>query len=98
MEAARADGARLLRTRLAVRSARGGFGGGTIDTLRTQVDEAKRDENARRIMRDPWALVDGGRPTAGPAGDGEGTGAAAGSRRHPARAVSARRPAASSGW
>jgi short subunit dehydrogenase-like uncharacterized protein len=79
VEAARVDGARLLRTRLAVRSARGGFGGGTIDTLRTQVDEAKRDENARRIMRDPWALVDGGRPTAGgPDGDGMGNGAADG--------------------
>src|ERR671913_566095 len=61
-EAARADGARLGRTRLAVRSLRGSLGGGTVDTVRTQVDEVTRDTRARRIMRDPWALAEGGRP------------------------------------
>lgn len=62
VEAARADGADLGRTRLAVRSLRGSLGGGTVDTARTQVDEAKRDKEARRVMRDPWALAEGGRP------------------------------------
>ena len=62
-EAARADGAGLGRTRLAVRSVRGAVGGGTIDTLRTQVDEFRNDHAARAVMRDPWALAEGGRPT-----------------------------------
>jgi short subunit dehydrogenase-like uncharacterized protein len=62
VDAARADGASLLRTRLAVRSARGGFGGGTIDTVRTQVEEVKSDSHALRVMRDPWALAEGGPP------------------------------------
>ena len=61
-EAARADGAELGTTRLAVRSMRGGVGGGTIDTVRTQVDEFKNDHSARAVMRDPWALAEGGRP------------------------------------
>ncbi len=61
-EAARADGAQLGRTRLAVRSLRAGIGGGTVDTLRTQVDEATSDKVARRVMRDPYALAEGGRP------------------------------------
>ena len=73
-EAARADGARLGRTRLAVRSLRGSLGGGTVDTVRTQVDEVTRDTRARRIMRDPWALAEGGRPPRAqeptPSGDG----------------------------
>ncbi len=61
-EAARADGAQLGRTRLAVRSLRAGIGGGTVDTLRTQVDEATSDKVARQVMRDPYALAEGGRP------------------------------------
>jgi short subunit dehydrogenase-like uncharacterized protein len=66
-EAARADGAELGRTHLAVRSMKGGFSGGTIDSARTQVDELKTDKAARRVMGDPWALAEGPRP-ARPAG------------------------------
>ena len=61
-EAARADGAELGRTHLAVRSMKGGFSGGTIDSARTQVDELKSDKAARRVVGDPWALAEGGRP------------------------------------
>src|SRR5215204_5472399 len=49
-EAARADGAELGRTHLAVRSMKGGVSGGSIDSARTQVDELKADGAARRIM------------------------------------------------
>jgi len=61
-QAARADGAQLGRTHLAVRSMKGGFSGGTIDSARTQVDELKTDKAARRVVGDPWALAEGGRP------------------------------------
>ena len=61
-EAARADGAELGRTHLAVRTMKGGFSGGTIDSARTQVDELKYDKAARRVVGDPWALAEGGRP------------------------------------
>ena len=67
-EAARADGAELGRTHLAVRTMKGGFSGGTIDSARTQVDELKYDTAARRVVGDPWALAEGGRPPR-PAGD-----------------------------
>ena len=52
-QAARADGAELGRTHLAVRSMKGGFSGGTIDSARTQVDELKTDKAARRVVGDP---------------------------------------------
>ena len=78
VEAARAEGASLLRTRLAVRSARGGLGGGTIDTVRTQVDEVRSDAHALGIMRDPWALAEGGRPAARSSRTNEGTGGTGG--------------------
>ncbi|MBD8061916.1 saccharopine dehydrogenase family protein [Oceanitalea stevensii] len=56
-ERARADGAgELLATTLAVRSASGGVSGGTIDSMRIQVD-AGRDPDNRRILTDPYALV-----------------------------------------
>ena len=61
-EAARADGAELGRTHLAVRSMRGGFSGGTIDSSRGQVDELKANPSARAVIGDPWALAEGGRP------------------------------------
>jgi short subunit dehydrogenase-like uncharacterized protein len=61
-QAARADGAELGRTHLAVRTMKGGFSGGTIDSARTQVDELKGDKAARRVVGDPWALAEGGRP------------------------------------
>src|SRR6476646_5693390 len=67
-EAARADGAELGRTHLAVRSMKGGFSGGTIDSARAQVEELKDDKAARRVLGDPSSLAEGGRPP-GPAGD-----------------------------
>jgi short subunit dehydrogenase-like uncharacterized protein len=69
-EAAHADGADLGRTRLAARMS-GMFSGGTIDTARTQAAQMRSDPVARRIVMDPWALVEGGRP-ARPAGGGSG--------------------------
>ncbi|WP_030526320.1 saccharopine dehydrogenase family protein [Phycicoccus jejuensis] len=65
-DAARADGAELGRTRLAVRSMKGGFSGGTIDSARTQALEMRADPETRRIAADPWALAEGGRPPRGP--------------------------------
>lgn len=61
-DAARADGAELGPTRLAVRSMKGGFSGGTIDSARTQALEMRADPTTRRIVADPWALAEGGRP------------------------------------
>ncbi|PYF97886.1 Uncharacterized conserved protein [Georgenia satyanarayanai] len=56
-ERARADGAgELLATTLAVREVSGGISGGTIDSMRIQVD-AGRDPENRRILADPYALV-----------------------------------------
>ena len=52
-QAAKADGADLGRTHLAVRSMKGGFSGGTIDSARVQVDELKADPTTRRIVGDP---------------------------------------------
>jgi short subunit dehydrogenase-like uncharacterized protein len=43
-------------TTLVVESMRGGVSGGTIDSVRGQLDEARRDATARRIMLDPYAL------------------------------------------
>ena len=80
-QAAQADGAELGRTHLAVRSMRGGFSGGTIDSARTQVDELKADAGARRVVGDPWALAEGHRPprTAGGGSGGGGTASGLGS-------------------
>lgn len=75
-QAARADGAELGRTHLAVRSMKGGFSGGTVDSARTQVDELKVDAGARRVVGDPWALADGPRPTRKPKGGSETDGTA----------------------
>ena len=61
-DAARADGATLGRTRLAVRSMKGGFSGGTIASARTQAIEMRSDPTSRRVAGDPWALAEGGRP------------------------------------
>ncbi|NHA69857.1 saccharopine dehydrogenase family protein [Phycicoccus flavus] len=61
-DAARADGAELGTTRLAVRSMRGGFSGGTVDSMRTQAMEMRTDPSTRRVVADPWALAEGGRP------------------------------------
>ncbi len=65
-DAARADGAELGRTRLAVRTLKGAPSGGTVDTARTQAIEMRADPSTRRIVGDPWALADGGRPSRAP--------------------------------
>ena len=46
----------LGETTLVVRRAKGGFSGGTIDSMRGSIDEAKRDPKARKLMFDPYAL------------------------------------------
>ena len=56
-EHAKATGAGdLEQTDLVVTAMRGGASGGTIDSMRASVDEAKADKSARRIMADPYAL------------------------------------------
>jgi len=56
-EAARADGAGDLEaTTLVVEAMRGGFSGGTIASLKGEIDEARGDRAARRIVGDPYAL------------------------------------------
>lgn len=56
-ERARADGAgELTDTRYALVSARGGFSGGTVDSLRAQLDAVSADPALRRVVTDPYAL------------------------------------------
>ncbi len=56
-EAAAADGAGdLQEVRLVVRGLKGGASGGTIDSMRGVVDEARTDGAARRILLDPYSL------------------------------------------
>ena len=55
-ERALADGGELRETTLAVRDIAGGISGGTIDSMRVQVDAA-RDPANRAVMADPYALV-----------------------------------------
>jgi short subunit dehydrogenase-like uncharacterized protein len=56
-ERAQADGAGTLTdTVLEVVGMRGGVSGGTIDSLRGQLDTAKADKDQRRLMFDPFAL------------------------------------------
>jgi short subunit dehydrogenase-like uncharacterized protein len=56
-ERAEADDAGSLgHTRLVVRSLKGGFSGGTIDSARTLVDEVKSDRRVARLLADPYAL------------------------------------------
>jgi len=56
-ERARADGAgELTDTVLLLVSARGGVSGGTIDSVRGMVDEARRTPASRRLLLDPYAL------------------------------------------
>jgi short subunit dehydrogenase-like uncharacterized protein len=43
-------------TTYVVRATRGGVSGGTVDSLRGQLDEAKADRAARKIMLDPYGL------------------------------------------
>ena len=43
-------------TTLVLRRAKGGFSGGTIDSMRGTVDEVKRDRSLMKILGDPYAL------------------------------------------
>ncbi|MDV3221538.1 saccharopine dehydrogenase family protein [Intrasporangium sp.] len=43
-------------TILAVKSAKGGFSGGTVDSARRQAIAAREDAGVRRVLRDPYAL------------------------------------------
>ncbi|AOW92735.1 enoyl-ACP reductase [Rhodococcus sp. WMMA185] len=56
-EAVQADGAgELTDTTLVVTSMRGGVSGGTIDSMRTQVDVSKKDPSLRRLAASPYSL------------------------------------------
>lgn len=52
-------GGRLAAAVLRLRSVRGGVSGGTIDSLRQQLEEAETDPAARRLIRNPYALTPG---------------------------------------
>ncbi|MCP2636475.1 saccharopine dehydrogenase NADP-binding domain-containing protein [Microbacterium sp. HD4P20] len=54
-----AGGVPIVAATLRVRSLRGGVSGGTIDSLRQQMKEAKTDASARRVIRNPYALTPG---------------------------------------
>lgn len=49
-------------TELVVTSLRGGFSGGTLASVKGQIDEITRDKAARRIVFDPYALGGSGPP------------------------------------
>jgi short subunit dehydrogenase-like uncharacterized protein len=49
-------------TELVVASMRGGFSGGTLASMKGQIDEAIKDKAARRIVADPYALGGDGPP------------------------------------
>ncbi|GAB7038614.1 MULTISPECIES: saccharopine dehydrogenase family protein [Catenuloplanes] len=51
-----AAGAELTDTTLVVTAARGGVSGGTIDTMRRQLDMVRADRALRRVAADPYAL------------------------------------------
>jgi short subunit dehydrogenase-like uncharacterized protein len=53
---ARADGAGGLTDVRLVATLRGGFSGGTIDSLRGQLEAVQRDPARRRVVTDPYAL------------------------------------------
>jgi short subunit dehydrogenase-like uncharacterized protein len=55
-ERARADGAGGLTDVRLVATVRGGFSGGTIDSMRAQVETVGRDRSLRRVVGDPFAL------------------------------------------
>jgi short subunit dehydrogenase-like uncharacterized protein len=50
------DAGELQETALVVRGARGGVSGGTIDSLRAQIEEARASRDAARLLRDPYSL------------------------------------------
>ncbi|MGZ4531262.1 MAG: saccharopine dehydrogenase family protein [Mycobacteriaceae bacterium] len=56
-ERARSDGeGELTDTTLVVRAVKGGFSGGTIDSLRTQIDAVLADRSLRKQLEDPYVL------------------------------------------
>ncbi len=56
-EQVQADGEGTLEdTVLLVRSFKGGVSGGTIDSLRTIIDEVRNDKSLRSVMLDPYSL------------------------------------------
>jgi len=55
-ERAAAEGAGGLRDVQLVATVRGGLSGGTVDSVRVQVDEMRRDAAARRLAADAFAL------------------------------------------
>jgi short subunit dehydrogenase-like uncharacterized protein len=55
-ERARNDGAGSLRDVQLVATARGGVSGGTVDSVRAQIEEMSRDAAVRRLVGDPFAL------------------------------------------
>jgi short subunit dehydrogenase-like uncharacterized protein len=56
-EAAKADGAGDLEdTTLVVSALKGGLSGGTIDSMRVQVEEVRSDPRIRRLVADPYPL------------------------------------------
>ena len=55
-ERARADGAGGLTDVRLVATAKGGFSGGTIDSMRAQFEAAGGDRSLRRVLGDPFAL------------------------------------------
>ena len=50
------DAGDLEDTNLVVVATRGGVSGGTVDSMRGQLDEAKADKASRRLMADPYSL------------------------------------------
>jgi short subunit dehydrogenase-like uncharacterized protein len=57
-EKAKEDGAgELTETTLVVGAMKGGFSGGTLDSMKGMIDEAKQDKQARRTLGDPYALT-----------------------------------------
>jgi short subunit dehydrogenase-like uncharacterized protein len=54
--AAEADAGDLGETTLVVKAMKGGFSGGTIDSMKVQIDRSKSDPEARRLAADPYAL------------------------------------------
>ena len=69
-EVAKATGARIVHacgvdsipSDLGVMSFKGGASGGTVATMATQAGQMRTDAGARKIVADPWALAEGGRP------------------------------------
>ena len=55
-EKAEADGAGELTDTVLSAWAKGGFSGGTVDSLRNQIDAVRRDPSLRAVVADPYSL------------------------------------------